>query len=87
MRHIYVALSVSSDTLKGIVRNHLPQQYQFSRKEIGIDSPCELIGIDSSCDCFKLFTTIPKACRFILRSAHHEKYDVLDFLVERQNHL
>ena len=37
MRHIDNALSVSSDTLKGIVRNHLPQQYKFLEKEIGID--------------------------------------------------
>ena len=27
--HIGIALDVSSDTLKGIVRNHLPQQYRF----------------------------------------------------------
>ena len=35
--HIGIALGVSFDTLKGIVRNHLPQQYKFSRKEINID--------------------------------------------------
>ena len=28
----HVALGVSSVTLKSIVRNHLPQQYRFSRK-------------------------------------------------------
>ena len=35
-RHISIALGVSSDTLKGIVCHHLPQQYKFSRKEIKI---------------------------------------------------
>ena len=35
--HIGIALSLSSDTLKGIVSHHLPQQYKFSRKEINID--------------------------------------------------
>ena len=36
VRHIGIALGVSSDTLKGIVCHHLPQQYKFSRKEIKI---------------------------------------------------
>ena len=39
VRHIGIALGVGSDTLKGIVRHHLPQQYKFSRKEINIDHP------------------------------------------------
>ena len=30
VRRIGIALGVSSDTLKGIVRNHLPQQYTYS---------------------------------------------------------
>ena len=30
--HIGVALGVISDTLKGIVRNHLPQQYKFPKR-------------------------------------------------------
>ena len=30
VRHIDITLGVSSDTLKGIVRNHLPEQYKFS---------------------------------------------------------
>ena len=77
VRHIAIALGVNSDTLKGIVRNHLPQQYKFSRKEI---------GIDSSYDGSKLFTTTTWACRVILGS-HPDKYDFLDFLVERHNHL
>ena len=50
VRHSGIALGVSSDTLKGIVRNHLPQQYKFSRKEINIDE-----YYDGS----KLFTAIP----------------------------
>ena len=37
VRHIGIALYVGSDTLKGIVRHHLSQQYKFSRKEIDID--------------------------------------------------
>ena len=57
VRHIGIALGVGPDILKGIVRNHLPQQYKFSRKEINIDDPH---------DGSKLFTTIPDACRVIL---------------------
>ena len=56
MRHSGIALGVSSDTLKGIVRHHLPQQYKFSWKEI---------NIDDSYDDSKLFTTISGACRII----------------------
>ena len=78
MRHIGTALGVSSDTLNGIVRNHLSQKYKFSRKEI---------GIDSSYDGSKLFTTIPGVCRVVLGSTHPDRYDVLDFLVKRHNHL
>ena len=37
VRHIGIALGVSSDILKGIVHNHLPQQYKFSTKEININ--------------------------------------------------
>lgn len=37
LHHIGVALGVSSDTLKGIIRNHLSQQYKFSRKENAVD--------------------------------------------------
>ena len=40
MRHIGIALGVGSNTLKGIVRHHLPEQYKFSRKEINIDDSC-----------------------------------------------
>ena len=32
VRHVGIALGVSSDTLKSIVHHHLPQQYKFSRK-------------------------------------------------------
>ena len=72
------ALGVSSDTLKGIVRNHLPQQYKCSTKEI---------NIDDSYDDSKLFTTIPGACRVILGSTHPDRHDIIDFLVERHNYL
>ena len=61
LRHIGIALGVGPDTLKGIVRNHLPQQYKFSRKEININEP-----YDGS----KLFTTISGACRVILGSTY-----------------
>ena len=60
------------------MRNHLPQHYKFLRKKIGID-----ISYDGS----KLFTTIPGACRVILASTHIDRYDVIDFLVERHNNL
>ena len=78
LRHIDIALGVGPDTLKGIVRHHLPQQYKFSRKEINIDDP-----YDGS----KLFTTIPGAWRVILGSTHPDRHDVIDFLVERHNYL
>ena len=76
--HIGIALVVSSDTLKGIVRHHLPLQYKFSRKEINID-----VDYDGS----KLFTTIPGGCRVILGSTHPDRHDVVDFLVERHDYL
>ena len=78
VRHIGIALGVDSDTLEGIVRHHLPQQYKFSRKEI---------NTDDSYDGSKLFTTIPDACRVILGSTHPDRHDVIDFLVERHNYL
>ena len=76
--HIGITLGVSSVTLKGIVRHHLPQQYKFSRKEI---------NIDNSYDGSKLFTTIPGACRVILGSIDPDRHDVIGFLVERHNYL
>ena len=78
VRHIGIALGVGSDTLKGIVRHHLPQQYKFSRKEI---------NIDDSYDGSKLFTTIPGACSATLDSTHPDRHDFIDFLVERHNYL
>ena len=50
----------------------------FSRKEIGID-----ISYNGS----KLFTTIPGARRVMLGSTHSDRYNVLDFHVERYKHL
>ena len=76
--HIGIALGVGPDTLKGTVRNHLPQQHKFSRKEININDP-----YDGS----KLFTTIPGACRVILGSIHPDRYRVIDFLIKRRNYL
>ena len=32
VRHIGIALGLGPDALKGILRNHLPRQYKFSRK-------------------------------------------------------
>ena len=78
VRQSGIALGVSPDTLKGIVRHHLPEQYKFSRKEI---------NINDSYDGSKLFTTIPGVCRVILGSTHRDIHDVIDFLVERENHL
>ena len=76
VHHIGISLCVSSYTLKGILRNHLPQE--FSRKEI---------NIDDSYDCSKLFTIIPVACRVILGSKEPDRHDVIDFFDERHNHL
>ena len=73
VRHIGIALGVSSVTLKNIVRHRLPPQYKFSRKEI---------NIDGSYDGSKLFTTISGACRVILGSTHPDRHNVIDFLVE-----
>ena len=78
VHHIGIALVGGSDTLKGIVRHHLPQQYKSSRKEI---------NIDDSYAGSKLFTKIPGACRVILDSKHPDRHDLIDFLVERQNYL
>ena len=78
VRHIGFALGVSYDTLKGIIPHHLHQQFKFSRKEI---------GIDSSYDGSKLFTTISGACRIILSSSHLDRYDVLDLLDEGHDYL
>ena len=78
VRHIGIALGVSSDTLKGIVRHHLPQQYKFSRKGI---------NIDDDYDGPKLFTTIPGTCRVILSSTHPDRHDVIDFIVVRHTFL
>ena len=68
-----IALGMSSDTLKGIVRNRLPQQYKFSRKEIIIDD-----SYDGS-----KFTTISGVCRVILGSTDPDRHNVIDFLVFR----
>ena len=78
VRHIGIALGVSSDTLKGIVRHYLPQQCKFSKK---------VINIDDDYDGSKLFTTIPGVCRVILGSIHLDPHGVIDFLVERHNYL
>ena len=75
---IDISLGVSSDTLKGIVRHYLPQQYKFSREEINIDD-----DYDGS----KLFTTIPGAYGVIVDSTHSDRHDVIDFLVEKHNYL
>ena len=74
----HIGIGVGPDTLKGIVRHHLPPQYKFSRKEI---------NIDDSYDCSKLFTTIPGTCRVILGSTHPDRHDVIGFLVERHDYL
>ena len=34
VRHFGIALGVSSDTLTGIVRHHLPPQYKFQEKKL-----------------------------------------------------
>ena len=57
VRHIGIALDVIFDTLQDIVRNHLTQQYNFSRNKIGID-----ISDGGS----KLSTAILGGCRVIL---------------------
>ena len=75
VRHIGIALGVNSETLKGIVRNHLPQliYHSFPEKNWYNGS--------------KLFIIIPGVCPVILGSTHPKNWDVLDFLVKSQNHL
>ena len=68
VRHTSIILGVRSVALKVIVRNHLPAQYKFSKKEINIDDP-----YDGS----KLFTTIPGACGVILGSTHPDLIDMM----------
>ena len=48
----YEALGVSSDTLKGTVRHHLPQKNKFLKKDI---------NINDSYDGSKVFTTISES--------------------------
>ena len=71
VRHIGIALDVGPDTLKGIVRHHLPLQYKFSRKEINIDDYYDGSKLSS---------------RVILGSTHLDRHDVIDFLVERHKY-
>ena len=78
LHHIGIALGVGSDILKSIIRYHLPQQYKFSRKQIGID-----LFYDGS----KFLTTFSAVCRVMVGSKHPDKYDFLDFLVERHNNI
>ena len=78
VRHIGIALGIVSDTLKGIVRHHLLEQYKFSRKET---------NFDDSYDGSKLFNSIPDAYRIVLVSIHPDRNEVINFLVERHNYL
>ena len=57
VHHIFIALSVNSGTLEGVLRSYLPGKYKFSRKKIDTE-----ICFDAS----KLVTTIPGTCRFNL---------------------
>ena len=76
VRHIGITLGVGSDTLKGIVRHHLPEQYKLNE-----------INIHDSYDGSKLFTTIPGACRVILGSTHPDQHNIINFLVDSHNYL
>ena len=78
LHHIGIALGVGSDILKSIIRYHLPQQYKFLRKQIGID-----LFYDGS----KFFTTLSEVCRVMVGSKNPDKYDFLDFLVDRHNNI
>ena len=78
VKNIGISLGVNNITLKGIIRNHLPSDLRYSRTYIGLDIPYG--GA-------KLFTTITGACRVILGSTHPDKFDVLDFLIERHDQL
>ena len=70
VRQIGIAL-VSPDTLKRMACNHLPQKYNFPRKEFSID-----IFYDGS----KLFNTTPGTFRVLLGSTHSERHGILGFL-------
>ena len=45
----HIGIGVGPDTLKGIVRHHLPPQYKFSRKEINIDDDYDIIYYNTWC--------------------------------------
>ena len=73
VHHIVAALAVSSDTLIIYLCS-----ISFQERKLVLIS---LLMAP------KLFTTVPRAHRVILGSAHPDGYDILDFLVERHNHL
>ena len=78
VQKIGTALGISTDSLKALVRNHLPTDLRLSREYIGLDIPH---------DGAKVFTTITGACRLILASKHPDRFEVLDFLLNRHDEL
>ena len=64
---------MSPDTIKDIVRHHLPLQLKFSRKKN---------NIDDSHDSSKLFSTILGAYRVILGSAYPDRQTLLILLLK-----
>ena len=78
IKKIGEALDMTHTNFKALVQNHLPEHLRMSRSYIGLD-----ISYERS----KIFTTIAGACRLILASKHPDRFEVLDFLLDRHDQL
>ena len=78
VKDIGLALGVDKNTLNAIVRNHLPKELKLNKKDIDLDIAFHR---------FKLFTTITGACRVILGSTHPNKFEVIDYILQRHDDL
>ena len=78
VKKIGEALEMKRTNFKALVQNHLPEHLRLSRSYIGLD-----ISYERS----KVFTTIAGACRLILASKHPDRFEVLEFLLNRHDQL
>ena len=78
VKKIGEAVEMTRANFKAHVQNHLPEHYRLSRS---------CIGLDISYERSKVFTIIAGACRLILTSKHPDRFDVLEFLLDRHDHL
>ena len=78
VKKIGEALEMPCANFKALVQNHLPKHLCLSRT---------FIGLDISYERSKTFTTIAGACRLILASKHPDRFEVLEFLLDRHGQL